>query len=213
MVTKVPNGLDLQSQKIVSLGTPTTSTDAATQGYSDGLIIQPWDQGCVAWTHDPFVALNGAVAVVAGVVYLTALNVGRAGTVSNISVLVSIAAAGTVTNCFAGLYNSSGTRLAITADQSAAWNSVSFRTMAVTPVAVTPGRYYCALVVGAASTTLPQFARGGNTGSSLMYNVGALAANSNLRCATVLTGQTTLSSSLTVTNFAASNVNTWFGLT
>ncbi|WP_040829803.1 hypothetical protein [Nocardia jiangxiensis] len=38
MATKVMNGLDLQSQKITNLATPTVSTDAASKGYVDSAI-------------------------------------------------------------------------------------------------------------------------------------------------------------------------------
>lgn len=37
MPTKIPNGLDLQSQKITNLATPTSGGDAVNKTYADGL--------------------------------------------------------------------------------------------------------------------------------------------------------------------------------
>lgn len=37
MATKVPNGLDLQTTKIINLATPTSGTDAVNKTYVDGL--------------------------------------------------------------------------------------------------------------------------------------------------------------------------------
>lgn len=53
MTRKVSNGLDLQSQKIVNLGTPSTGTDAATKTYVDGVA-----RG-LAW-HDSVTAASTA---------------------------------------------------------------------------------------------------------------------------------------------------------
>jgi hypothetical protein len=76
---------------------------------------------------------------------------------------------------FAALYNSAGTRVAVTADQTTPWSTTGVKSMAFTVSAnLTAGKYWCALLSNAA-TTDTGFARGT---SSATINAGCSAAAS-----------------------------------
>jgi hypothetical protein len=170
----------------------------------------PDDQGMIAWNFDPALVASGTQSMTAGVVNMVAINIPRAATITNVCYVVSVIGSG-LSNCWVGLYGPTGTRLALTADQSTNWGATAFRTVAFTSSpAVTPGRYYVAFLGGAG--TLPQFGRGGNVVSTATYNAGSTAGASNFRTATILTAQTVLPSSITITSMAASNILPWVGL-
>lgn len=114
------------------------------------------DQGYISWAFDPALSYNGN-APSAGVVYVTAIPVRRACTITNVINCVGVAGSGlTSGQNFAALYNSAGTLLSQTADQTTPWASTGIKTMALSAAqAVTPGIYYVA--VWSNGTTPPKF--------------------------------------------------------
>ena len=158
------------------------------------------DHGFLTWSIDAAFASSSSLPT-AGVVNLVRVRVPHAATVTSVGLHVATAGA-TLTGCFAGLYNASGTRLGLTVDQSTAWTTGGFKDMALTSAAsVSAGLYYVSFVVGTA-TTAPAFARASSSSSA---NVGLSAPS--LRFALSGTGQTSLPASITMASITSSNVS------
>lgn len=168
-------------------------------------LFQPSDQGLIAWTYDPISATNTSAPSL-GVVQLVKVPLRYATTVSN--VLLQLTATGTLTTSqnFAGLYNSGGTLLSSTADQTTAWGSTGLKTMALTAAqTVLPGYYYIGFVVNGSAACA--FARGnGNAGASTTINAGLAAAT--YRFATGPSG-TSLPTTITMSSNSAASVPFW----
>lgn len=174
----------------------------------------PTDQGFLGWTLDPAGEIGGATILTSGTVYIGAISVRRSITVTNLWCAVSVIGATLTANqSFMGLYNSSGTRLAVTADMSTDFTTTGVKSKALTVAqAVGPGIYYVAVVSN--GTTPPTLARG-------VTNVTALAALHNqanltaaaARFASNATVQTSLPASLTMaSNVTTGQVNYWFAI-
>jgi hypothetical protein len=184
-------------------------TPAATSYVYD----TPSAHSLIEWNYDPLQTTQSASAaatLTSGTVHLAKLVAQTGGTITTISVNVITAGASlTSGQCFAGIYNSSGTRLAVTADQSAVWNTADIYQMSLTSsTAITAGQtYYVALL--AVGTTPPKFAQGPS--SAKAANVGLTGAS--LRFATNGTSQTSLPSTRTMSsNTATSAVTFWCAL-
>ena len=123
----------------------------------------------LAWNYDPGIATSN-ITVSAGIIFLVRINVRQTLSTAT-GVVLGIATAGaTLTSGqnFAGLYNSSGTLLGTTADQSTNWATAGLYQMAFSGGALTnvaAGFYWVAFVWN--GTTSPGFARnaGGAVGS------------------------------------------------
>lgn len=169
----------------------------------------PADHGLLAWTHDPATLRSASNATTSGTVYLMKVKiVNRSTVVSNI--ILGIEAAGatlTAGQNLVGLYNSSGTRLAVSADQSANWTSTGLKTIALTtPQTLAVGSYYVAIL--SVGTTPPQFAMGAG---------GATSVNAGLSTGTArfLTGpsaQTSLPASITLGSQTPTSGARWAAL-
>lgn len=185
-------------------------TKAALVEWQPPYDWQPRQINLLGWTYDPVMNSTGIV-LTSGVLNLAKIYLPRDVTITNIH--VEIQAAGiTLTSAqnFAGLYDSSGTSLRNTADQSAVWNTTGYKTMALTtPLAVSGGEdvwIYVAMLGNGA--TAPSVRRGSDR---FFGNNGQLAAADGFRFGTVLTGQTTLPGSITIANMASAG-SFWFGL-
>lgn len=166
----------------------------------------PADQGWLTWNYDPVHAQSGVVTT-SGTVYMMKIHLRKAATVSSVSAVVSTAGVGlTAGQCFAGLYNSAGTRLGVSADQSGNWVNVAHHAMALTaPVAAAAGSYYIALLAN--GTTGPAFIRSGSP-----YTI-AMNANTTVTTARWTTGptaQTSLPASI-VLGSRAFTANSYWG--
>jgi hypothetical protein len=172
-------------------------------------VWQPADQGYVTWTMDPAFASNATV-LTSGVMALARVAVRAQGvstvTVTRLEIGVNVAGITlTAGQNLAALYDSTGARLAITADQSATWNSIGHKSMNLTaPVNVAAGYYWIGLVsVGA---TPPQILRA----------TTAAAGSLNSRTTAATTRFGTFGAALTSppTSFApgsiATSLNGWF---
>ena len=160
------------------------------------------DHGYLTWSLDPTrCTVYSSAATTHGQISLTKVKiVNRATVVTNI--IAALGAAGTGLTSgqnFAGIYDASGTRLAVTADQTTAWGSSGVKTMALTaPVTLAVGTYYIALLSNGSGGGL-QFAADG-IGLTGTTNAGLTTATS--RALTIGTGLTALSSSLTLSSGA-----------
>ncbi len=136
------------------------------------------DHGLIAWTQDPAGCSSTGQALIGGTVHLCKVKVANRKTLVT-NVLASVAGAGaglTTGQCFAGLYDSSGTLLSKTADQAASWTSLGLKTMPLTtPQTLGVGTYYVALLAN--GTTPPSFMKG-NGASSSGLNAGLPTAAS-----------------------------------
>lgn len=142
-------------------------------------LLDPWapaDAGFLAWNMDPSTAsTNGTLAT--GVVNLLRVNIRTAVTCTNVCAFITTGGSGLTANQnFAGLYNSAGTLVAATANQTAAWAGTGLMTMplAAGPFALTPGFYWVALLSN--GTTPPTFSRSAQA-SGAASNTGLAAAS------------------------------------
>lgn len=167
------------------------------------------DHNLLAWTHDP-VNCNTTSILTSGTVALMKIKVVNRSTVVT-NVLAGITTAGatlTAGQNFAGIYDSSGNRLAVTADQATAWQSAGAKTMALSaPVTLAVGNYYVALVSN--GTTPPTFMATGTSAQSGL-NIGLTTATS--RSLTGPAAQTTLPTTITLGSQTQNGVMRWAGL-
>ncbi len=169
----------------------------------------PADQGLITWTHDPATLRSASNSSTSGTVYLMKVKiVDRATVVTNVIVGLETAGATlTAGQNFVGLYNSSGTRLAVSADQSANWTTAGVKTIPLTaPQTLAVGSYYVAIL--AVGTTPPTFAMG--AGGSTNINVGLTTGTA--RFLTGPTGQTSLPASITLGSQTQSTGGRWAAL-
>lgn len=153
--------------------------------------------GFLAVNIDPAFA-GAAVPVVSGTVHMQRIDVPYSILITSLhQAIVTTPGSGlTAGQNFAGLYNSAGTRIGVTADQSVAWTTTGEKNMALTaPVLVTAGAYYVALLAN--GTTPPAFLRMAQSASVQdIVNHGLTAATA--RWATGPTAQTSLPASITM---------------
>jgi hypothetical protein len=157
--------------------------------------MRPSGQNWKAWTFDPATNLVAQV-LTSGLLEMVKLPIRIDTTITNIIVGITTAGSGlTAGQNWAGLYNSAGTLLSQTADQSTAWTTTGRKDMALAaPQAVTAGDYYVAFVSN--GTTPPQMPRGSNLGIGSDLVNGGLTP-STARYATAGT-VTTLPASVTM---------------
>jgi hypothetical protein len=179
------------------------ATDDNLDVISNALgITKPSAHSYVAWTFDPANASSGKAGT-AGVIYLAALYVQKAATVTKLTWGINTAGAtATAGQNFVGLYSSAGTRLASVGVDARVTTTGAFTE--TISASVTPGLYYLAFLFNA--STMPQVYRGGDLNSTLVnFNL----SGASLRFATNSTGQTSLPSSLTLSSNAASQFVYW----
>jgi hypothetical protein len=136
---------------------------AASQSVIDGARVDGWfpsDYGLLGWTYDPNYP-SGVAGVATTTMAMIKLKLND-GTVSALGVSVSTVGSGlTAGQNFLALYDVAGNLIGQTADQSAAWTTTGYKQASlITPVAVTQGYYYAAILSN--GTTPPLFLRGAN---------------------------------------------------
>jgi len=171
-VTPIPDGTpdwgpilnaqlnDLQQQVTSNFSTQSTS------GWT------PEDQGLIAWTVDP-ATVASTLAVPTGSLQMGMVSIKKAVTAVNITIGVQTAqVTGTAGQNFAAIYNSAGTLLGQTADQTTAWSTTGNKVMtlnAITPLQ--PGKYWLALLVNGGGAG-PVILRGGSVTNTVLINIG-----------------------------------------
>lgn len=193
------------------------STKVATTAYADAAVLvettaraagdainratwAPADLGYLAMSFDPLLIFGSLAEFVGnGVITLIRVPVPATISVTNIVVYVGAGNSGPVAaQNFAGMYDSTGARLGVTADQGSAWGSTGLKSMAITggPVSV-PGTLGGFVWIAALQNATGRANWGGTTLSlaAATANAGTTAATS--RYGSILTGQTTLPGSFT----------------
>jgi hypothetical protein len=148
-------------------------------GYTNE--VNPSDHGLLAWNYDPVTA-SATYQPSSGTLQLYRIYLQKPITISNIHIYIT---AGTsMSNCYGALFDSSGSLLAQSTDQSASFGSSGLKTIPITPQSVSAGFIDVGIWV---NTTGTQVAVHRAAGSNIV-NVGLSAPN--FRYATADTGLT-----------------------
>ncbi|WP_327307984.1 hypothetical protein OG730_34935 [Streptomyces sp. NBC_01298] len=179
----------------------------------------PAEQNLLAWTGDPndagHVTAQSAGGV-AGRITLVRIPIREQITWSNVWMgLSGIDAGASLANCFVGVYDSAGTLKATSADISSLLmaNAIAKAFPLASPFTAAPGFYYIALLLNGTWTTNSLTLKA--TGAGISVNAG-LAAGA-LRFSNMLTSQTSLPGSLTLSSQTTTIINTgwasqWYGV-
>lgn len=164
-------------------------------------------QGLAGWAYDTASIQANSTGYTAGVLQLIRVSPDESKRVSK--VVLSIATGGTTpANCFAGLYNSSGTRMSGSADQSGSWNSSGVKEVALTSAqdVVANNDYYVGLLVGSA-VLLPAL-------HLAVFSAAAMAGETAApyRWMTSGSGFTALPASVTLGSGSQNALTFWAGL-
>ena len=155
--------------------------------------LNPADLALKAWNFPTYNCTGTATFSVVGSVYMTLMHLQTGLTYSNIHVNV-IANGGTASagSCFAGLYNSTGTLVATTADLSGVLSTVAGKTGLMTfPLATaytptTSGQYYVGMFFNASGTaSFPVL--GGMTGQTAANSLTTYAGSVGFTALSTLT--------------------------
>jgi hypothetical protein len=175
---------------------------------------QPADQALLAWTGDPNDAGHVTAqsnAGVAGRITLTKLTIkGASITWSSIWFgLSGVDGAASLANCYLGVYDNLGNLKGVTADISSSLmsNPVGKPVALATPFTAAAGEYYIAMLLNGTWATNSLTFKG--TGAGITVNCGLSAPR--LRYSNMLTGQTTLPSTLDLTQQGTSIISTGWG--
>jgi hypothetical protein len=179
----------------------------------------PSDQNLITWTGDPNDA--GHVTAqssggVAGRITLVRIAIREQITWSNVWIgLSGIDAAASLSNCYLGVYNAAGTLMGATADISSSLmtNAIAKPLALAAPFVAAPGFYFIAMLLNGTWTTNSLHFKA--TGAGISVNAGLAAPN--LRYSNMLTSQTSLPSSLTLSGQLTTIINTgwasqWYGV-
>lgn len=180
---------------------------------------RPSEQGLLAWTYDPNMA--GHVTAqssggVAGRITLVKIPIREQVTWSSIWFgLSGVDAGASLANCYLGVYDSAGSLKGTTADiSSSLMSGATAKSVALTSsFTAAPGSYFIAMLLnGTWSTNSLTFKA---SGAGVSVNAGLTAPN--LRYSNILTSQTSLPSSLTLSSQATNIINTgwasqWYGV-
>lgn len=168
----------------------------------------PNDHGYLNWSADPQTVVTSAGPASGSVRMVKLPLLPLQYTITTLHCYVATAGVGLVAGqCFAGLYDAAGTRVGVTADQSASWNSSSPKAMALTaPYIVTAN----------APTWVALLFNGTSLGFGAVGSVGGFADmfNTNLTTSTARftlgpTAQTTLPASVTMASRSFSSQSQW----
>lgn len=199
-----------QDSRITSNTSNIAANSAAITTINNYLPELPTDHGLIAWVGNPNMFPNQS-ALGAGIMTMIKLKVPVGTTITNS--LIAINTAGvtlTAGQNLVGLYNSSGTLLATSADQSASWVSTGLKTAAFTvPATVAAGDYYVGVLSN--GTTPPQLFRGvGSANAPAFLSIGQTASNANW--ASTGAGLTALPASVTMSGRTLLGTGTWAAL-
>lgn len=168
----------------------------------------PNDLGMDVWTHDPLhVVVSTGTGLVSGTVRMVRLpRLAQAETISSVWVHCGIVGVTlTAGQCFLGLYNLAGTRLAVSASIEASFLATGIKQIALTvPYAASAGDDL--LVAALFNGTTPPGLSASTTFSGV---VNATLSTANARVADGPAGQTSLPASITMGTRTASAVGVW----
>jgi hypothetical protein len=211
--------VSLKAGSVLEVVKVSGSAPAASGINLDNPARTPADQGLLAWTGDPNDAGHVTAqsnAGVAGRVTLVQMVLRKQITWSKIWFgLSGVDGSASLASCYLGVYNSSGTLVGVTADISSSLMSGATGKSVdlITPFTAAPGEYYVAMLLnGTWSTNVLTFKA---TGAGITVNCNLAAPR--LRYSNMLTSQTTLPSTLDLTQQSTSIINTgwgsqWYGI-
>jgi len=172
-----------------------TQNETDIDAIQNSIGFAPVDLGFLTWSFDPGNTIVGQSALTSGTVHMFRMDIRKQTTISNIVIGIQTVGSGlTVGQCLAGIYDSTGTLLRSTGDQSIAWTSLGVITMPLTAaLPLNPGTYHVALLSNGG--TPPSLARGaGATTVGPILNAGTTV--STARWGNGPTGQTSLPASV-----------------
>jgi hypothetical protein len=160
---------------------------------AQGLVTQNYERTLV----------QGSSIMIDGTVYYLSVGLRAGDLVTNVILHVATAGA-TLTLSKVGLYDKSGTRLVVSADQGTAWETSGMKTVALSSPYTVPSDdgFYVALV--SKGTTLPTLSR--SSGPS----AGTIQVGSGMRALAMQTGQTDFPASASFAGTAP--LSFWVGL-
>lgn len=170
--------------------------------------FMPNDHGYQAWSADPVYSVGGANPGT-GVVRMVKMTQNPFSyTITNVVTFINTAGVAlTAGQCFAGVYDSAGTRQAITADQSGVWNTTGLKSMAVTVPYVVPANAEIWLALLYNGTSCSFAGTGATAGQNDLINASLAAAD--YRYTNGPTAQTTLPASVTMGTRVTTPQSTW----
>lgn len=148
--------------------------DIATQAaLVSTLERQPGERGFKSWTLQPEATQSLGTIAVSGAMRLQRHKLRVASTITNLHMGVLVVGSGLVASQnFMGIYDTSGSLLAQTGDQSTNWTTAGMRTSPLTaPINLPPGDFYVGFLAN--GTTPPTFARGHDNSSSFINGLTA----------------------------------------
>lgn len=168
---------------------------------SEAVFSSPFDsaarRGLKAMSLSPLVAATATLALTAGTVYVTRIDVAETITVSNVVTVHGATGSGT-TGAFVSIHDSSLAKIVDSGDLGTAWNSGTTKNNPVSSTTLVggPGVYYyvCLLAVGGTGPTLNRTA----AANAALTNIGLGATSYD--GATGGTGQSTIPSTPTLTS-------------
>lgn len=200
-------------------GIATINTTLGTQGgritaletLTGTLEFQPNDHALNAWTYDPAIATNASV-LISGTVFMSKMIARNAFTANRLWFNVStVATTPTAGQNFVGLYDSSGNRVAVSADISTDTTTSGLKSISFTsPVALSAGAYYGAVLTNAA--TPPQLTRASGQGANMVNANLTTGVARYTQGGTGWTSLTSLPASGTLGNRSLSGIPIWMAL-
>jgi hypothetical protein len=217
-----PQGAAVNGNSTTVISNPGYSCTVVGAGASGNVldVVQapfwtPLDSGALAWDFDPALLVGaGSLLGTTGQTNLCRINVRRGITVTNVVVFLNSNGSGlTASQSFVGLFNSSGTLIGASADQSTNWGAGAPKLVTAAlsggPYALLPGFYWVGILSNW-TTTAPGFGRAQNFNSTIAnFGVGSGAL---ARFATV-SGTGTSLASFTPSASTVSGAAFWVALT
>lgn len=168
----------------------------------------PNDHGYLNWSQDP-ATCNGSSNPAAGNVRMVKFPaLPQSYTISTLTVFVAAAGVAlTVGQNFGGLYDAAGVRVAVTADQSAVWNTTGLKNMALTVPYVVPSgaNVWGAIVYNGTSMSVSGTTAVSGQGDLINANLTA----ANYRYTNNPTAQTSLPANVTMGTRITTPQATW----
>ena len=170
--------------------------------------VQPNDHGYLNYSADPQLVVASAAPASGSIRMIKLPLLPLSYTITNLHCYIATAGVSlTLNQCFAGLYDSAGTRQGVTANQSVAWTTSSVKTMALGAPYVVPANapMWVALLFNGTSVGFGTVASVG--GFSDMFNANLTPANARFTIGP--SGQTTLPASVTMASRTNSSQSQW----
>lgn len=192
---------------------PITTLQQLSNWIGASLQIPPFDRNSVRLTAEGLIGENFSRALIGGnalsidgTAYFMAIGLRAGDVVANISIVIAAASA-TTTLSKVGLYSKGGTRLAVSADQAASWETAGLKTIAmIAPYTVLADDGFYLAAIAKASVTLPKF----GIAQAALQVQGAGAIGSGMAAYGTQTAQTDLPASATIT--AGAPLSIWGGV-